>query len=122
MNTINRADALANLATLYEVDPDSWNPGGRRVLEYLECPDAISPYIEVIGFAGVTGPGGEVECPAYFELRVGFDDPWECVDTAERDYDLDFEFGGNLVGVVDLDRWTVLQRDLSGWSFYDLPD
>ncbi len=119
MDTIDRADALARLAAIYEVDPDSWNLGGRRVLEYLDCPDAISPYIEVIRFGEERGPVGEVESPGYFELRVGFDDPWECVDTAEREYDLDL--AGDLVAVVDLDRWTALRRSPTGWSFHDLP-
>lgn len=119
MNSEIRAKALARLAPLYEIDLTSSFYGVQRVSEYLDDPDSISPYVDILHHPGDIGPGGEELMPSYFELVAGYDDPWEVVERAEAFYDHDFLPA--TVAVVDLDGWQILRRSGRSWAWFDLP-
>lgn len=117
----DRAKSLVRLAGHYGIDPKSSDLNGWAVGEFLRDPASISRFVAVHLSHGEIGPGGEELAPDYFSLRASSEDLWEPVREEEEFGDHEW-FDTTLIGVVDLDRWDILQRGTSGWSSSPLPD
>lgn len=103
----DRAEALAKLVALYEVDPGGWQS------PYPKLGDAgsVSRYVAVIDTE--FGP----------DLRPGIEDPWDAVEETERMREVDdLIFGIETEAFVDLDEWIAYRRYRGWWKFFPMPD